>query len=164
MQVAPAVQVLRGSRQVLRITSSEKKNATQIGSMTIENCCGEMLCTFKSGTDKVGLSLLGTQPNRSSTETWLTLQYDPAAQNQISLDGAAIPVQLSDPHELEVHIYIDGSVAELFVNKQITYTKRFYYPGTDAPTMSLRILGKTTNVSSVEMWQFTPISPNRLTT
>lgn len=36
--------------------------------------------------------------------------------------------------------------------------------GTDAPTMSLRILGKTTNVSSLEMWQFTPISPNRLTT
>ena len=72
-------------------------------------------------------------------------------------------MQLSDLHALEVHIYIDGSVAEVFVNKQITYTKRFYYSGTDAPAMSLRILGKTTNVSSLEMWQLTPISPNRLT-
>ena len=121
--------MLRGRRQALKITSSEEKNTEQIGKMTIENCCGEILCTFKPGADKVGLSLLGSQPNQSATETWLTLQYDPAAQNQISLDGAVIPVQLSDPHTLEVHIYIDGSVAEVFVNKQITYTKRFYYSG-----------------------------------
>ena len=132
--------------------------------MTVENCCGEILCTFKSGTDKVGLSLLGTQPDRSSPETWLTLQYDAAAHHPISLDGDAIPVELRDPQSLEVHIYIDGSVAEVFVNKQITYTKRRYYPGTDAPTMSLRIQGKTTNVSSLEMWNLTPISSNRLTT
>lgn len=164
MQVAPAVQVLRGRSQVLKVTSSEEKNQEQIGKMTIENCCGEILCTFKPGADKVGLSLRGSQPNQSATETWLTLQYDPAAQNQISLDGTVIPVQLSDPHTLEVHIYIDGSVAEVFMNRQITYTKRFYYPGADAPTMSLRILGKTTNVSSLEMWQIHPISPNRLTT
>ena len=164
MQVAPAAQVLRGRRQALQITSNEKRNAEQIGQMTVENCCGEILCTFKSGTDKVGLSLLGTQPDRSSPETWLTLQYDAAAHHPISLDGDAIPVELRDPQSLEVHIYIDGSVAEVFVNKQITYTKRFYYPGTDAPTMSLRILGKTNNVSSLEMWNLTPISSNRLTT
>jgi hypothetical protein len=55
-------------------------------------------------------------------------------------------------------------VAEVFVNKQITYTKRVYYSGTDAPTMSLSILGKTTILSSLEIWQLNPISPNRLTT
>jgi beta-fructofuranosidase len=164
MQVAPVVSVLRGKRQVLKVTSSEEKNAEQIGKMTIENCCGEILCRLKPGRGKVGLSLRGAQPNQNMTETWLTLQYDPAAHRQLSLDGTVIPVQLSDPHALEVHIYIDGSAAEVFVNKQITYTKRFYDSGTDAPTMRLGILGKTTNVSSLEMWQLNPISPNRLTT
>ena len=133
IQVAPAAEVLRGTRQALRMTPNEERNAEQIGQMTVENCCGEILCTFKSGTDKVGLSLLGTQPDRSSPETWLTLQYDAAAHHPISLDGDAIPVELRDPQTLEVHIYIDGSVAEVFVNKQITYTKRFYYPGTRCP-------------------------------
>lgn len=163
MQVAPAAEVLRGRQQVLRVTLSEEKNIEQIGNMTIENCCGEIFCTLKPGRDKVSFSLRGSRPNLSATETWLTLQYDPAAQHQISLDGIVIPVELNDLNTLEVHIYIDGSVAEVFVNKQITYTKRFYYSGTDAPAMSLRILGKTTKVSSLEMWQLTPISPNRLT-
>ncbi|MGB8481751.1 MAG: glycoside hydrolase family 32 protein [Acidobacteriaceae bacterium] len=164
MQVAPAVQMLRGRSQVLKVTSSEEQNQEQIGKMTIENGCGEILCTLKPGPDKVGISLRGSQPNQSATEIWLTLQYDPAAQNQISLDGTVVPVQLGEPHTLAIHIYIDGSVAEVFVNKQITYTKRYYYPGVDAPTMSLAILGKTTNLSSLEMWQLSPISPNRLTT
>jgi beta-fructofuranosidase len=164
MQAAPAVKVLRGRQQALELTSSEDRNNEQISKMTIENCCGEILCGFKPGLDKIGLSLRGTQPNQSATEPWLTLQYDPAAHNQLSLDGAVIPVQLSDPHTLDIHIYIDGSVAEVFVNKQIAYTKRCYYSGSDAPTMSLGIVGKKTNVSSLEMWQLTPISPNRLTT
>ncbi len=164
MQVAPAAQVLRGRRQALKITQSEEKIIEQIGKMTIENCCGEILCTFKPGTDKFALALLGSQPNQTATETWLTLQYDAAANHPISLDGAAIPVQLRNPQTLEVHIYIDGSVAEVFVNNQITYTRRFYYPGTDAPMISLRIQGKTTNLASLEMWQIHPISPDRLTT
>ncbi|HTU50764.1 MAG TPA: glycoside hydrolase family 32 protein [Acidobacteriaceae bacterium] len=164
LETAPAVRVLRERRQALKISSSEEKNTEQIGKLAIQNCCGEVLCTFKPGADKCGLSLLGSQPNQTATETWLTLQYDPAAQHPISLDGTAIPVQLSDPHRVEVNIYIDGSVAEVSVNKQITYTKRFYYRGTDAPTMTLRVLGRTTNLSSLEMWQLSPISRNRLTT
>lgn len=75
-----------------------------------------------------------------------------------------MPVQLRESQSLEVHIYIDGSVAEVFVNKRIAYTKRFYCAGGEAPTMSLRILGKTTGLASLEMWQLHPISPDRLTT
>jgi beta-fructofuranosidase len=164
MHVAPAIEVLRGRRQALNIAASEEQIAAQLARMTIENCCGEILCIFKPNANKAGLSLCGSRPHQPGIETLLTLQYDPAAQDQISLDGKVIPVQLNDPHTLEVHIYIDGSVAEVLVNKQISYTKRFYYPGTDAPTVSLRIEGKTTKVSSVEMWQLTPISSNRLTT
>jgi len=156
--------VLRGRRQALNIAASEEQNAEQLAKMRIENCCGEILCIFKPDADKVGLSLCGSLPHQTAMETWLTLRYDPAAHDPISLDGTVIPVQLSDPHTLEVHIHIDGSVAEVFVNKQISYTKRFYYSGVDAPMASLRIQGKTTKVSSLEMWQLTPISPNRLTT
>jgi beta-fructofuranosidase len=108
--------------------------------------------------------LCGTQSNIPSAEQWLTLLYDPTAYSQVSIDGKDIPVHLNDPHTLEIHIYIDGSVAEVFVNRQIAYTKRYYYPGGEAPTMSVTILGKTTSLSSLEMWQLNPISPNRLTT
>lgn len=164
MQVAPRAQVLRERHQVLKVASSEERNKEQIGKMAIENCCGEVLCTFKPGWDKVGLSLCGTQSNIPSAEQWLTLLYDPTAYSQVSIDGKDIPVHLNDPHTLEIHIYIDGSVAEVFVNRQIAYTKRYYYPGGEAPTMSVTILGKTTSLSSLEMWQLNPISPNRLTT
>jgi beta-fructofuranosidase len=164
MQVATTVQSLWGRSQVLKIASSEEKNREQIGNMTIENACGEILCTWKPGGDTVGLSLYGMKSNIRATEPLLTLQYDPSAQNQISLDGAVVPVPLINPHTLEVHIFVDGSVAEVFVNRQISYTKRFYYSGTAAPSIGLRTLGKTASISSLEMWQLNPISPNRLTT
>jgi len=164
MQVASAVGVLRGRRQALNAAASEEQIAGQLAEMRIENCCGEILCIFMPEAGKVSVSVCGSLPHQTAAETLLTLEYDPATQDHISLDGTVIPVHLSDPHTLEVHIHIDGSVAEVFVNKQISYTKRFYYPGADAPTVSLRIQGKTTKVSSLEMWQLTPVSPNRLTT
>ena len=164
MHGAAAAQGLRGKSQALKITLDEGKNTQEIEKMAIENCCGEILCILKPGSNKVGISLHGTTSANAAADTWLTLQYDPAAQHSISLDGTVIPMQLSDPHTLEVHIYIDGSVAEVFVNKQITYTKRFYYSGGKAPTVQLSVVGATTNLSSLEMWQLSPISPNRLTT
>jgi beta-fructofuranosidase len=109
-----------------------------------------------------GLSLFGV--GEADSSPWLSVEYDSAQPNQIRLDEKTAPIQPDKAGELELHFYIDGSVIEAFVNNQAAYTKRFYYSGSSAPQLSLKIIGKTTCLSGLSMWQLSPISPNRLTT
>jgi beta-fructofuranosidase len=164
LQAAPAVKVLRRQHQSLQISSSEEKNNEQVSKMAIENCCGEIRCELKPSGKPVSLSLQGAYSKHSVTETWLALKYDPAMQHQVSIDENAIPISLTDPNRLEVEIYIDGSVAEVFVNGQIAYTKRFYYPGSEPPAIGVRVDGVPKSLSVLETWQLAPISPDRMTT
>lgn len=164
MRVSSAMDKLRKKQQVLQITANEQENRQQIERMYIENCCGEILCVFKSDFAACGLSLFGILPDGRTTDPWFALRFGPGIENQLSIDGKAIPGNFTKRSSFEVHMYIDGSVAEVFINNRAAYTKRFYYSGSQAPRATLRILGKTTNLSSLSMWQLTPISPDRLTT
>ena len=97
-----------------------------------------------------------------SAHSWLSVGYDPAKPDQVMVDDKPLSVRASQG-EMELHLYIDGSVIELFVNQQAGFTKRFYYPGPSAPLAGIRINGKTALISTLSIWQLSPISPDRLT-
>ncbi len=160
ISIAPAVEKLRQSPQILQISKSEKQNQDQLARMYIEDCCGEILCTVKPRSEPFGFSLLR---NAEADKTWLSVRYDPAQPYQIRMDERVVPLQLGKAGELELHFYIDGSVIEAFVNKRVAYTKRFYYAGSSAPQLNIKVSGKTTELSSLSMWQLARISINRLT-
>jgi beta-fructofuranosidase len=130
--------------------------------MHIKDCCGEILCTAKPASGVFGLMLFGN--GETEKAPWLNIQYDTAQPNQIRLDEKAIPLQPGKLDELELHLYIDGSVVEAFINKRAAFTKRFYDQGSSAPQLNITVSGKPTRLSSLSMWQLTPISTNRLTT
>ncbi len=162
MKVAPAVQKLRQSPQILQISDSEEQNQDQIARMHIENCCGEILCTARPTSGLFGLSLFGD--GEANKVPWLNVQYDAAQPHQIRLDEKTVPLQPGTAGELELHFYVDGSVIEVFINKRTAFTKRFYYPGSSAPRLHIKVGNKKTELSSLSMWQLAPISINRLTT
>jgi len=162
MTVAPAVEELRHSPQILQISNSEEQNQNQIARMHIKDCCGEILCTAKPASGMFRLSLF--ENGETEKTPWLTIEYDPAQPNQIRLDEKTISLQPGKLDELELHFYIDGSVIEAFVNKRAAFTKRFYYQESSAPQLNITVSGKTARLSSLSMWQLTPISTNRLTT
>jgi beta-fructofuranosidase len=161
MTVAPAVERLRQSPQILHISKSEEQNRAQLARMHIKDCCGEILCTVRLTSKKFGLSLFGA--GEANSVPWLNVQYDPAQRDQIRLDEKTVPLQPGSADELTLHFYIDGSVIEAFVNTQVALTKRFYYPGSSAPQLNIEVSGKTTELSSLSMWQLMPISINRFT-
>jgi hypothetical protein len=82
--------------------------------------------------------------------------------NQLSVDGRPIPCPSSGTGATELHIYIDGSVAEIIVNKAAAYTKRFYYKGSQAPSVRLSV-DRHPIALRISMWQLVPISRDRLT-
>jgi beta-fructofuranosidase len=163
MGAAPAIEVLRKKQQTFKITADEERTRREISAIRVEGCCSEILCNARRSADPFGLSLVSLEDGGSERQ-WIALRYDPTAADQISIDDKTVPIAFGSQGEFEFYMYIDGSVIEVFINRQAAYTKRFYYPGKRQPEMRVSISGKTTNLSSLSIWQLSPISPNRLTT
>jgi beta-fructofuranosidase len=163
MEFSPAVHNLRRREQVCEVRTNDKKRAAKLDAISIENACGEVHCVLRRGSEPLTLSLRGKLPQAEIPDPLMRLHVSP---NQVSVDGELFAVPNSgpnrDPNELEMHIYVDGSVAEIILNRATAYTKRFYYKGSQAPSVTLCIEGHP-DALHVSMWQIAPISPDRLT-
>ncbi len=159
--IAPEVNQLRGREQSLTVTSDDARNQRQVDALRIQACCGEILCLAKRAVEPFELILSGTDED---AEPWLTLGYDPNHPTQVLIDARPIPMLLAEKEDLEFHLYVDGSVIEALVNGQTACTRRFYYSSKSPQSLRLRWKGSTDNIARLSVWQFTPISPNRLTT
>jgi beta-fructofuranosidase len=158
--VAPEMNQLRKPEQALDVTADDEKNQHQIDGLRIEQYSGEIMCAARRDAHPYELSLRGAGVD---AEIWLTVKYDPLHPGQVSIDGTQLPVSLDEKADLELHLYIDGSVIELFVNKQAACTKRVYCPGNSAHDLRLQWAGKTSSIVNLSVWNMAPISADRLT-
>lgn len=159
--VSPEVNQLRSREQSLTVTADDAQNKHHLESLRIAACCGEILCAAKRASEPFELVLSGSGKNAA---LWPTLGYDPNHPQQVLIDARPILVVHDEKEDLEFHLYVDGSVIEVFVNQQTACTKRFYYGGKRPQNLRLHWTGSTANIARLSVWQFTPISPNRLTT
>jgi hypothetical protein len=76
------------------------------------------------------------------------------------MNKLSCPVSGTSGSPLRLHIFLDGSIMEVFVNESAAMTARVY----QVPAGPLRLkLEGDVKVNSCEAWQMTPISRNRLT-
>ena len=73
------------------------------------------------------------------------------------------PFLLGRDEPLRLHIFLDGSVVEIFANDRFCLTARIYPAGARSTGVALYSAAGTANLSSFEAWEMQPISPNRLT-
>jgi beta-fructofuranosidase len=159
--VAAEVNSLRSREQTLNITADEEKNQRQIQQTRIEGCRGEILCTVQRNAEPFELALCASAANSAP---WLTMGYDPHHRHQVSIDARPIPLSLGDRENMELHLYIDGSVIEVFVNDQIACTSRFYYADTHPQDLRMQWTGKTANIVKLSVWQLSSIFSGRSAT
>jgi beta-fructofuranosidase len=162
--VAAEVERLRKQEQQLRFTADEERNQNQITSLRVEASCGEILCVARRTAEPFQLALFDAAEPQTSTNACITLKYDPQHADQVWIDGKALPLHLGDREALELHLYVDGSVIEVFVNQRLACTKRFYVAGSSSRDLRLQWTGKTTAIERLSLWQLTPVSSDRLTT
>jgi len=158
IRVAPQVEKLRRNERRLRLTGDEDKNRRQLSELQLENCCGEIACSFRRGADPVEISLLS---DKNSGKALLTCRYDPSHPGEILFDDKPVPAGAGGP--IELRFFIDGSVIEVFTNSAGALTKRFYYAGSTAPPIHVSIGAGWKSVSALSLWQISPISRDRLT-
>jgi beta-fructofuranosidase len=82
-------------------------------------------------------------------------------QGTLSWNGQTVGPSLS-AGELELSLFLDGSVIEVFVNKRIAHTSRVY--DLDAKATVLEITDPASAIHDASLWQIRPISKDRLTT
>ncbi len=156
----PSVHRLRGNEQ--RLNPARNIDA-QLKRLHISQATGELQAQLARRHQPFALSLLGKLPLAEIAQPLLKLAYDPSSPGEIRIDDKAIPVSKDGAASLQVHIYVDGSVAEVIFSGGTAYTKRFYYAGGVAPDIYLKLEGPEDTLVSLQMWQIKPISPDRLT-
>ena len=132
----------------------------------------EILAQFELGSaQEVGLKVRATPDGGEYT----VAGYDKAEEqlftdpSQASLNpDTARAVQkghfaLRSNETLRLHIFLDGSVMEVFANGRACLTERMYPTQRDSLGLSVYARGGTARAKSVEIWPVRPISPNRLT-
>jgi beta-fructofuranosidase len=157
--VAGAVNTLRDQEQKLNVSANEAGMQQQIGAMRIEGCCGEILCGLRESAGPFELVLCGQNDNAA----WVTIEYNRGHSRQVAIDGRMLPGSLDLRGGLELHIYVDGSVLEIFVNGQVAWTKRFYPAGKEAQDLRMKCAGGAAGIERLSVWQLSPISSDRLT-
>jgi beta-fructofuranosidase len=161
MEVDEAVHKLRLDEQ--RVDLSRDVDM-QLKELHIGKATGELLGLFARSGEPFTVSLMGSLPGGEMREPLVKVEYDPAHSGEVTVDGKAVPVAGPHTAPLKLHIYVDGSVAEVMVQGAAAYTKRFYYAGDVAPDVRVQVDGPVGTVRDLRMWRLTPISPDRLTT
>ena len=119
--------------------------------VTLPEPCGEILCTGEHNGDF-------TLTLAAGPITLLTVDYE-SATHTLRADGKSVVLKKASTPR--IHGYVDGSVIEVILGEQIGYTKRFYL----APDVSMAVRASTKGTqATLQAWEVTPISPNRLTT
>jgi beta-fructofuranosidase len=158
--ISPAVYMLRRHEQKLMPGGDA---GSRVARLAIENATGEILGRIRSGSEPFTFALTGTFPQGAMSEPLVKIQFDPKTPDQIVADGKPMSIHAQPRQSIEIHIYVDGSVAEVVVQNSAAYTKRFYYQGSVPPRVQLQVEGPAT-IESLSMWQIAPISSDRLTT
>ena len=159
-RMADAVESLRGHEQALTLNGDEQIIRRQISDLRIAGCCGEILLKARRTGGPFEVAFYAGEEDAVPC---LTLAYDPKHPSQISADARPLRLALDNNEEIELHLYVDGSVIEVLVNGQVGLTKRFYYSGRSPRDLRLQWKGPTRSIAGLSVWQLQPISADRLT-
>jgi beta-fructofuranosidase len=157
MQIAPEARALRAKSFGLPHHQADSHQiAHALEDIQIENLAGEI--AWKSNSPHFSFTLADT------TGPWWSAKLEPkGAAATLTVNGTSLEVPVGPKYEIEFHLFLDASVAELICDRQYVLTTRLYRK----PDGPLRIRVSDADLpalTSFQAWQLRPISPDRLTT
>ena len=85
----------------------------------------------------------------------VTIRY---ANETLDVAGTEVPLKLTSPSKtLKLHLFLDRSVLELFVNDGVTSVTRVEYPGEQDLDVSVFAEDGSVTLKSFDAWEMTPI-------
>jgi beta-fructofuranosidase len=156
MQPLPETELLRERSFIKPEKPSLSESIRSLQDIKIENLCGEIL--WKAGCSRCSYIL------EDQTGPWCSIELSFKAPSPavLTVNGISAEMPVHAFNGFEFHLFIDGSVVELFFGRYRAFTVRVYR----RPSGPLRFRSTEdphNAFASLQAWQLRPISSNRLT-
>jgi len=150
-----SAQMLRGQHSGIKTNEATSALREKVAALGIRDLAAELKVTIqpKSGEFKLRL--------HSDSGDFVALTVAGAAGDQhLQVGPVTAPLAAAAGSPLTLHMLVDGSVIEVFVENGPTLTARIY----QVPSGPLRLrLEGNAEIKSLDLWQMKPISKDRLT-
>jgi beta-fructofuranosidase len=175
----PRVLTLRGDNQLqievasefasLRtntVTIQQPQDTTELSNALsrgiIHGRAGEVLCKFRVGESACGLDL--HLSSNDDAVSLLTISYNGANdQPLVAIGDKVVPLNPDRDGISSLHIWIDGSVIETFVDERQVITSRCYTASSEAADIQVVWRGSVAMLKSLIVSNLRPVSDDRLT-
>jgi beta-fructofuranosidase len=152
MTTAPALESLR-THPTQVPAGAEHDRGTALAGIRIRDLAGEIVARFRA--QRAFWLKLRSEKN----ETFAEIAYDPARkESELRVNETSSALATSEP--ITLHLFLDGSVLEVFANEQVALTARVY-ASSNAP-LQLEVYDLKA-LETLDAWQMQPISRDRLT-
>jgi beta-fructofuranosidase len=152
-EVSPIVSSLRTDHTRIHPEQSAKTRQTLLNELRIRDLCAELEVELYPKNDKSELHL------QSDAGDFMTISFlNEAHARRIQVNSANAPLSGSPGSPVRLHMFLDGSVIEIFANGSTAVTARVYQKASGP----LRLKLDNAELRSLNTWQIQPISKDRL--
>jgi len=163
MAVPPELASLRRNTTVIRNPRDTSALNEWLSQTYIHNRAGEVSCLIRSGEDEWVLEI--QHVSSSSAPPILAIAY--AQSNEapcIAIGDKLIPLSPDESGTSTLHVWIDGSVIEVFIDDRETVTLRDYSSADGGSALRILWKGAANPLKGLSISDIEPISADRLTT
>jgi beta-fructofuranosidase len=163
MEVAPEFASLRQSTIVVKEPRNSTELSDALSHATIHNRAAEISCTFKARESICGLEL--QLQSGTGTTSLFTVAYSQAnGAPFVAIGDKLLPLSPDRDGLSTLHLWIDGSVIETFIDKRQVVTTRCY--AAPAGPAEIRVVwnGASNLLKNLNVSAMGSISSDRLTT
>jgi beta-fructofuranosidase len=158
MDVAPAMTVLRRSHARLAKGLGVEAQKQSLAAMRIHNLAAEMSVEVLPHERNEGILSLLSDKGEAVVTVRCT---DRSGRWEVHVNGLTAPLSVAQEQPIQLRLFLDGSVLEVFANHTAVITVRVY----NLPAGPLHVnFEDLSALLSLDLWQIQPISNNRLTT
>jgi sucrose-6-phosphate hydrolase SacC (GH32 family) len=156
MSVVPAVEQLRSGHVGFTPAVASAARQKILDALRIHDLAAELKIELRPKADEFSLRL---QTETGSNFAALSFT-NRAGGRELRVDAVRAPLSGAPGSPVHLHIFLDGSVLEVFANGTTSLTKRVYQ--IPSGPLTLKLAGDA-ELISLDAWQMTPISRDRLT-
>jgi beta-fructofuranosidase len=155
-EVAPAVQQLRVAHTSIPGDATSVMREKILDTLRIHDLAAELKLELRPRPDEFSVHLQSEGGENFATISCANKSSSP----ELRVNSVAAPLRGAAQSPVQLHAFLDGSVLEVFVNGTMALTARIYQ--TPSGPLRLKLEGNA-KPSSLDVWQMTPISKDRLT-
>jgi beta-fructofuranosidase len=156
MNVAPAVEQLRGAHSGIAHDTPSLARQKYLETVRLHDLAAELKLEFRPKADEFNLHL-----QSETGENFVTISCaNKSGSRELRVDTVSAPISGTPRSPVHLHIFLDGSVLEVFANGTTSLTKRIYQ--NPSGPLTLKLEGNA-GLTSLDAWPMNPISKDRLT-